>query len=109
MEEFKKVFQKMAISYVEYVQKKIDECKTQTTTNDDANNMSITLMNEVRTANVVAVTVMGDPKYRACRVFRVTGFGKFNGRYFIDKVTHNFSDEGYTSTIECHKCVTNIR
>lgn len=57
MEEFKKVFQKMAISYVEYVQKKIDECKTQTTTNDDANNMSITLMNEVRTANVVAVTL----------------------------------------------------
>ena len=67
------------------------------------------LASTLREAITASFTVMGDPKYRACRVFRVTGFGKFNGRYFIDKVTHNFSDEGYTSTIECHKCVTNIR
>ena len=67
------------------------------------------LASTLREAITASFTVMGDPKYRACRWFRVTGFGKFNGRYFIDKVTHNFSDEGYTSTIECHKCVTNIR
>lgn len=51
--------------------------------------------------------VMGDPKYQACKVFELTGFGEFNGRYFIDKVVHSKSGAYYTS-IECHKCVTNI-
>ena len=51
--------------------------------------------------------VMGDPKYVACDVFELTGFHQFNGRYFIDKVVHDKTD-GYSTTISCHRCVTNI-
>lgn len=52
--------------------------------------------------------LMGDPKYQACEVFELTGFGKFNGRYFIDKVIHS-KTRGYYTTIQCHRCVTNIK
>ena len=65
------------------------------------------LVSELRGAVTATFQLMGDPKYLACKVFTVTGFGKFNGRYFIDKVTHNKSGK-YTTTIQCHKCVTNI-
>ena len=51
--------------------------------------------------------VMGDPKDVACDVFELTGFHQFNGRYFIDKVVHEKTD-GYSTTISCHRCVTNI-
>lgn len=53
--------------------------------------------------------LMGDPRYQACKVFELTGFGKFNGRYFIDKATHSKSGGAYTTTIECHRCVTGIK
>lgn len=52
--------------------------------------------------------VMGDPKYQSCKVFELTGFGKLNGRYFIDKAIHNKSG-AYRTTIQCHRCVTNIK
>lgn len=67
------------------------------------------LASTLREAITASFTLMGNPQYKACMVFAVSGFGQFDGRYFIDKVTHSFSDEGYTSSIECHKCVTNIR
>lgn len=52
--------------------------------------------------------LMGDPKYQSCKVFELTGFGKFNGRYFIDKAVHSKSG-GYYTTIQCHRCVTDIK
>lgn len=52
--------------------------------------------------------LMGDPRYQACKVFELTGFGKFDGRYFIDKAVHEKSG-GYFTTIQCHRCVTNIK
>ena len=32
---------------------------------------------------------MGDPVYQAGRVAEVSGFGGFDGRYFIDQVVHS--------------------
>ena len=61
----------------------------------------------LREAVTAEFTLMGDPKYQACQTFTIKGFGKWNGKYFIDKATHNKSGK-YTVSIECHKCVTNI-
>lgn len=66
------------------------------------------LASTLREAVTASFNLMGNPRYKACTVFKISGFGEFDGRYFIDKATHNFSDDGYTSSIECHKCVTNI-
>lgn len=66
------------------------------------------LAEAIRQAVTGSFTLMGDPKYQAAKVFKLTGFGKFNGRYFIDKAIHK-KDDKYTSSIECHRCVTNIR
>lgn len=61
----------------------------------------------LRSAQSLTLTLMGDPKYKACQCFELEGFGKIDGKYFIDKVTHNF-DSGYRCTIESHPVVTNI-
>lgn len=55
----------------------------------------------------VTLKLKGDIKYLAGTCYDITGFGKFNGKYYIDKVTHNISRAGYTVTLEMHK-VLNI-
>ena len=65
MEDFKKIFTKMATGYAKYVERKIEaqnQCGNAPEKDgdiyiDSANNEAITLMNEVRTVNVVAVTL----------------------------------------------------
>lgn len=54
MEEFKKIFEKMATKYVEFVDKRVEKANEKATTNDRT---AMLLMNEVRSANVVAVTL----------------------------------------------------
>lgn len=54
MEEFKKVFEKMAMKYVEFVDKRVEKANEKAATNDRT---AMLLMNEVRSANVVAVTL----------------------------------------------------
>ena len=66
------------------------------------------LAQNLRQTITATFKVMGDPKYQACKVFELTGFGKFNGRYFIDKAIHSKSG-AYRTTIQCHRCVTNIK
>lgn len=66
------------------------------------------LAENLRQSITATFKVMGDPKYQACKVFELTGFGKFNGRYFIDKAVHSKSG-AYRTTIQCHRCVTNIK
>lgn len=58
MEEFKKVFEKMAVEYAEYVKDKIEDSKKENITIDGTHDMATTLMNEVRTANVIATTLI---------------------------------------------------
>lgn len=64
MEDFKKVFTRMATKYTEYVEEKIvsqsklrKEEGKEVVSIDSAYKEAITLMNEVRTANVIAVTL----------------------------------------------------
>ncbi len=55
-----------------------------------------------KSSTTLSITVMGDVKYVAGNCAEITGFAKFNGKYYIDKVTHELS-EGYTCTLEMHK------
>lgn len=61
---------------------------------------------KLRKANKSARTIMlelkGNVVYVAGTCYNVTGFGKFNGKYYIDKVIHNLND-GYTVSLQMHK------
>lgn len=65
------------------------------------------LLKNLRSVQTLTLTLMGDPKYKACQTFKLEGFGKLNGKYFIDKVVHS-KNGAYTSTITAHKVVTQI-
>ena len=65
------------------------------------------LASNLRSAETLTLKLMGDPKYLACQTFELTGFGKINGKYFIDKVTHSI-EGGYKTTIVAHPVVTQI-
>lgn len=58
-------------------------------------------------ATTLVLTLKGDVKYLAGTCYDVTGFGKFNGKYFVDKVTHSLSD-GYSVKLQMHK-ILNIK
>lgn len=59
-----------------------------------------------KSAMTISLTLKGDVKYLAGTCYNVTGFGKFNGKYYIDEVRHSLSG-GYTVSIQMHK-VLNI-
>lgn len=65
------------------------------------------LLSNLRSAQQLDLQLMGDPKYKACQCFTLTGFGKLNGKYFIDRVTHT-KNSGYYVNIQAHPVVTNI-
>lgn len=57
MDEFKKNFTKVATNYAKYVDNKIETQSQEGKYTDNANYEAIMLMNEVRTVNVIAVTL----------------------------------------------------
>lgn len=60
-------------------------------------------------ATTISFTTMPDPKLIATANIKLTGFGKLNGKYFIDSVKHNVSpSNGYTVSLECHKVVQRL-
>ncbi len=52
-------------------------------------------------ARTGSLTLKGDIKYIAGTCFNITGFGKFSGKYYIDKVIHTLTG-GYTVTLQMH-------
>lgn len=65
------------------------------------------LAKNLREANSITLGLMGDPKYLAGLTFKLTGFGKINGKYFIDKAVHSKQGK-YTTQITAHPVVTQI-
>ena len=59
-------------------------------------------------ANESATKLSGDiwpnPKIVAGATVTVTGMGKINGKYFVEKSTIKVSESGTTQSIEMHKC-----
>lgn len=62
-----------------------------------------------RKAQELTIKVKGDPKYISAQNVNITGLGKLDGKYFIDKVTHSKNAKsGYYCTLKMHLCITNI-
>lgn len=55
-----------------------------------------------KASRTITLELKGNIKYLAGTCFNLTGFGKFNGKYYIDKATHNFNT-GYTVSMQMHK------
>jgi hypothetical protein len=59
-----------------------------------------------REARTISLTLMGNIKYKAAENFTLEGFGKLDGKYFIDSVNHRKSNGKYTCSMEAHGVVT---
>jgi phage protein D len=53
--------------------------------------------------NMASFTVVGDPKLVAGAVVTVSGYGFFDGNYYIETAKHAYSNSGYVVDIDCHK------
>jgi len=66
--------------------------------------------NELRNRNKEAqkanFTLVGDPKLVQGVTVEVFKFGKFNGKYFIETVSHSIGSSGYETSIQCRKALT---
>lgn len=61
-------------------------------------------------AITLTATIMANPQIAAGSTVKVTGLKKINGKYFVDKVTHNIgADSAYTMDLELHKVQKRIR
>lgn len=66
------------------------------------------LAEKLRENYKLTLQLMGDPKYLAAENIKIEGMGKFNGKYFIEKATHELGENGYITTLTCHRCVTSV-
>ncbi|WP_024346591.1 LysM peptidoglycan-binding domain-containing protein [Lacrimispora indolis] len=61
------------------------------------------LLEHNRQCQTMNVTVKGDTKYIASKCAEIDGWGKLDGKYYIDTVTHSKdAGSGYTCTLEMH-------
>ena len=59
------------------------------------------LRSENKKAKIMDIKIMANPDIYATTVIQVTGLGKMNGLYYVDKVKHNIGT-GYTMSISMH-------
>lgn len=64
------------------------------------------LRKNLRESLTIELTVMGNIRYKAAENFMLDGFGKLDGKYFVDYVSHRKSNSQYTCQITAHKVVT---
>ncbi len=67
---------------------------------------------QVNLSNQDATTINGTiwPNIKVCAgvTVKITDFGKFNGKYFVDKSTMELGESGTSQKIEMHKCQKRI-
>lgn len=66
------------------------------------------LRENIRNSLQISIKMMGSAKYVAADCFNLSGFGKLDGKYFIDSVTHQKSGGKYTVSITAHLAVTDF-
>ena len=66
------------------------------------------LRESLRGSRNITIIKTGSAKHIAAQVFSLSGFGKLDGKYFIDSVSHNKSGGKYTCTIAAHLTVTDF-
>ena len=64
------------------------------------------LLEHNRQCQTMNVKVKGDTKYISSKCVKMTGFGKLDGKYYIDTVTHEKNaGSGYFCTLDMHLCI----
>jgi len=64
------------------------------------------LLENNRACQTASIKLKGDTKYVASKCCNLEGFGKLDGKYYIDTVTHDKdSGGGYNCSLELHLCV----
>lgn len=66
------------------------------------------LRENIRKSRTITIKLMGSAKYVAADCFNLSGFGKLDGVYFIDSVTHQKSGGKYTVSLTAHMVVTDF-
>lgn len=66
------------------------------------------LRENIRNSLQISLKMIGSAKYMAADCFNLSGFGKLDGKYFIDSVTHQKSGGKYTVSITAHLAVTDF-
>lgn len=72
---------------------------------------SVQLCAEINNANhgntKIKFSVDGEWRVSAGNCVTITGLGKINGKYFVDKITHKYAKgSGYTADLECSRVET---
>lgn len=81
-------------------------------TADDATDAYYKAAASVNKSNEKATTITGkiwpNPKVCAGVCVTISGMGKMNGKYFVEKSTIQITDSGTEQSIELHKCQTRL-
>ena len=65
------------------------------------------LLENIRGAKSISIKVKGDTRHIAAQNIMISGLGKLDGKYFVERVTHSKNAKDiYTCTIKAHPCVT---
>lgn len=54
----------------------------------------------------LSFTIQGDAGWYAAQNVQVSGFGRFDDKYFIEKIDHAAGNSGYTMQVDTHRCLT---
>lgn len=66
------------------------------------------LRESIRKSRTITLKMMGSARYMAADCFNLSGFGKLDGKYFIDSVTHQKAGGKYTVSVTAHMAVINF-
>lgn len=66
------------------------------------------LREDIRGSRRLVLSLAGNVRYRSAENFKLEGFGKADGVYFIDSAVHDRSQGKYTCTIEAHPVLTDF-
>lgn len=66
------------------------------------------LRKQLRQSKTMSLSLLGNTKYKSACNIKIKGWGKMDGKYFIDSVTHNKTRGKYTCDLEIHRVVTNF-
>lgn len=66
------------------------------------------LRENLRKSRSLVLNLTGMARYKAAQNFKLEGFGKLDGVYFIDTVAHDKSNAAWKSTVTAHPVVTDF-
>lgn len=83
---------------------------TQASSQYDAELMAAAKVNEAnRSIETMEVTIKARSGIVASQNINISGLGKIDGKYYIDKIKHSIGNSGYTMALSLHKVQTPIK